>query len=134
MSNIAVRQTGIRYGDSRVWVYADQSEQRGRASVTLDMSKFTPATHYPKGYLPSGIVLGKITASGLYGPYDNTATDGREVAAGFLWDAFTPTDTTGKESAPLWVGVGLIQENKLPSGHGLDAAAKTDLAGWFKFF
>ncbi|MEV2222749.1 head decoration protein [Nocardia vinacea] len=103
-------------------------------NVTLDMTKFTAGTHYPKGYLPSGIVLGKITASGLYGPYDNAQTDGREVAAGFLWDAFTPTDLTGKEAAPLWVGVGLITEAKLPAGNGLDSAGKTDLASWFKFY
>ena len=30
--------------------------------------------------LPAGTPLGKITATGLYGPYDATATDGRETA------------------------------------------------------
>lgn len=130
MANIAVRTSGTGYGDSRVWVYADQSEQRGRASITLDITKFTAGTHYPNGYLPSGLVLGKVTATGLYGPYDNAAVDGREVAAGFLWDAFTPT--SDKEVAPLWVGVGLIKESKLPIA--IDTAGKTDLASWFKFF
>lgn len=134
MPNIAVRHTGTRYGDSRVWVYADISEQRGRASITLNMATFVAADHYPQGYLPSGLLLGKITATGLYGPYDATATDGREVAAGFLWDAFTPTDLTGNEAAPLWFGPGAIQENKLPANSGVDAAAKTALANWFKFF
>ncbi|KZM71068.1 head decoration protein [Nocardia terpenica] len=137
MANIAVRQTGTRYGDARVWVLWDQSEQRGRVNVTLDMTKFTAATHYPKGYLPSGIVLGQITQAGpnqgLYGPYDKNATDGREVPAGFLWNTFTPTDPAGREAAPLWVGIGLIKETKLPANSGLDAEAKTALS-WFKFF
>ncbi len=36
--------------------------------ITLDISAFTAPTHYPNGYIPSGIVLAKLT-SGLYGPY-----------------------------------------------------------------
>lgn len=51
-------------------------------SLTLDISKFVQGTHYPNGYIPSGTVLAKVTATGLYGPYDNTATDGREIEAG----------------------------------------------------
>ncbi|MFC9995743.1 head decoration protein [Nocardia sp. NPDC127526] len=131
MSNIATRKTGTFRGDSRAFVYADISAQAGRASVTLDMSKFT-SVQMPEGYLPSGIVLGKITATGKYGPYDKSAADGRETPAGFLWDAFAPTGPD--EAAPLWFGPGAIKESKLPAGHGLDAQAKTLLAAWFKFF
>ncbi|WP_067503842.1 hypothetical protein [Nocardia puris] len=95
------------------------------------MVLFTAAVQYPRGYLPSGIVLARAE-SGLYGPYDDSATDGRDLAAGFLWTAFTPS--ADREAAPLWVGVGLIQEDRLPPGHGLDESAKADLASWFKFF
>lgn len=35
-------------------------------SVTLDMSTFTKADHYPDGFLPSGLPLTK-RANGLYG-------------------------------------------------------------------
>lgn len=38
-------------------------------SITLDVSAFTSGTHYPNGFLLSGLPLGKITASGKYGPY-----------------------------------------------------------------
>jgi hypothetical protein len=41
-------------------------------SVTLDTSAFTPSIHYPDGYFKSGIGLAKITATGLYGPYNVT--------------------------------------------------------------
>ena len=51
-------------------------------SVTLDISKFVQGTHYPNGYIPSGTVLARVTATGLYGPYDSTASDGREVVTG----------------------------------------------------
>ena len=56
-------------------------------TVTLNTSTFTANTHYPNGYVPSGTVLGMITATGLYGPYDDTASDGRQTAVGFLYSA-----------------------------------------------
>jgi hypothetical protein len=58
-------------------------------SVTLDVSKFVSGTHYDAATktLKSGIGIAKITASSLYGPYDKTATDGRQNALyGFLLD------------------------------------------------
>ncbi|WP_109523675.1 MULTISPECIES: head decoration protein [Nocardia] len=134
MSNIAVRKTGTFYGDSRAAALGDISGQPGRISVTLDMTKFVAATQAPKGYLPSLLILGKVTATGLYGIHDSTASDGREVAAGFLWDAFAPSDWTGKEAAALWVGPGLIKESRLPAASGIGTKAKTDLAAWFKFY
>lgn len=133
MSTIAIRKTGTFYGDSRTFALGDISGQPGRVTVTLDMTKFTAATHAPKGFLPSGLILGKITASGLFGIHDPAANDGREVAAGFLWDAFAPVDWTGKEATALWVGPGVIKENKLPAASGVGVKAKTDLASWFKF-
>jgi hypothetical protein len=36
--------------------------------------------------LSPGQVLGKLTATGKYVPFDNTATDGRESAAGVLYN------------------------------------------------
>ncbi|MBT2412631.1 head decoration protein [Streptomyces sp. ISL-12] len=98
-------------------------------SVTLDVSKFTQATHYPDGYIKSGIPLGKVTASGQYGPYDGAATDGREALVGFL---FTAQDVDARQVASTSV-VGsmlihcFIREAKLPVA--VDAAGKTDVAG-----
>jgi hypothetical protein len=96
-------------------------------SVTLDVSKFTANTHYPAGFIKSGIPLGKVTATGLYGPYDNAATDGRETCVGFL---FTAQDVNARQVASTKV-VGsmllhcFIREAKLPVP--IDAAGKTDL-------
>ncbi|KPC89943.1 K structural protein [Streptomyces sp. NRRL F-6602] len=98
-------------------------------SVTLDVSKFTKATHYPDGYLKSGIPLGKVTASGLYGPYDGAASDGREGLVGFL---FTAQDVDARRVASTKV-VGsmlihcFIREAKLPVS--VDADGKTAVAG-----
>lgn len=129
MTNIAVRLTGQFTAENRSYVYADPGVWT-RGSVTLDVSKFVQATHYPNGYIPSGTVLGKVTATGKYGPYSNTANDGRETAVGILWDSTTVTGT--EEAAPIWL-TGFVREAKLPASSGLDAAGKTDLAAWFKF-
>lgn len=40
-----------------------------------------------QGVLPTGCILGKVTATGLYFAYDGTATDGRQVALGVLRDS-----------------------------------------------
>ena len=51
---------------------------------TIDISAFTPATHYPNGYIPSGTPVAIV--AGLAVPYDVTAgtTAGAGVLAGFV--------------------------------------------------
>lgn len=40
---------------------------------TLDYSAFTPGTHFPNGYVPSGLPVAEIAATGLYGPWAGAA-------------------------------------------------------------
>lgn len=102
--------------------------QVGRTQGALDLALFTAGTHYPSGYMPSGLVLGRVTASGLLGPYSNTATDGRETAAGILFDDVSvPSVLTHRITVALVDCYAVISEARLPTGHGLDAAAKADL-------
>lgn len=54
--------------DDQKWLGSAHGTDMARP-VTLDISAFTEGTHFPDGYLPSGLPLGKITATGLYGPY-----------------------------------------------------------------
>jgi len=59
-------------------------------SIALAVSAFTASTHYPNGYFPSGLPLGKYTSganSGKYGPYTAGAADGSQNLAGFLLTA-----------------------------------------------
>jgi hypothetical protein len=118
--------------DDQSWLGSAEGTDRA-TSITLDTSTFTSGTHYPDGYFKSGIILGKITASGLYAPYNNAAADGTEVAAGLLLcavDAPAAT-TTDVQAAMLWHGRVLV--SKLPIAEGTvggpDAggAYKTDL-------
>lgn len=121
------------YGaENRAWLGTQHGTQANR-SITLDVALFTQATHYPDGQIPSGILLGKVTATGLYGPYSAAATDGRQNPAGFLFDTTRVATGAKRLGAPLyWHGA--VVESKLPAGHGVDAAAKTALRGAIHVF
>lgn len=128
MTSLNVTRTTLQ-AENRSWLRGPHGTEPGaNPNVTLDVSKFTAGIHYPNGFIPSGIVLGKITASGKYGPYEAAATDGRETAAGFLFGSLTVQGT-----APIASGLvmhGFVNAAKLPlqSGIGaLDAAARVDL-------
>jgi hypothetical protein len=117
--------------EDQSWLASAHGTDAAR-SITLDTSAFTSGTHYPNGYFPSGLPLGKITASGKYAPYNNAAADGTEVLAGFLFTSVKApsVNTIDPQGALLWHGA--VVESKLPIA--VDAAGKTDLAGYIKFF
>jgi hypothetical protein len=72
--------TSTTVGRDQTWLGSDHGLSAGQTR-TLDITKFTSGTHYDatNKVLYGGIALAKITASGLYGPYDATAEDGRET-------------------------------------------------------
>ncbi|MCZ9884144.1 head decoration protein [Arthrobacter sp. B2a2-09] len=102
-------------------------------SITLDISTFTPGTHYPNGFIPSGTVVGKITATNLYGPYDDAAVDGRAVARGFTarYTKVPNPANTAVDAGSALRFAGVVKESKLPIT--IDAAGKVDLASWIRF-
>lgn len=65
--SINVKSTSIAVGDDS-WLAGRHGTDDIR-SITLDISAFTEGTHYPNGFLKSGLPLGEITASGKFGPY-----------------------------------------------------------------
>lgn len=104
---------------------------------TLDITLFNAAQHYANGYIPSGTVLGKVTATSKWGPYLSTAGDGRQIAAAILRFSIQVTRYDG--TLPANVGFdglvhGKVDASKLPFTSGtaalggyLDAAAQTAL-------
>jgi hypothetical protein len=112
--------------EDRSWLGSAHGTEATR-TITLDVSAFTEATHYPDGYIPSGTVVGRITATGLYGPYVDAAVDGTGVAAGFLFNSI-PINGTADVGAPL-LEHGMVIEDRLPANSGYDAAAGTNMAG-----
>lgn len=135
MTDISVQTTSYQV-ENRSWLLSPHGTEPGTTpSITLDVSAFTAATHYPNGYFPSGIVLGVITATGLYGPYDDTAVDGRQTAAGILFNSPkvpNTADTTKDVGAAMLVH-GFVKIAKLPIANGatgrgyIDANGQADL-------
>lgn len=70
---------------TEAWTVEDRSWLASRdgtavtQTITLDVAAFTPGTHYPNGFIPSGVLVGKITASGLYGPYAGSSNEVQAV-------------------------------------------------------
>lgn len=124
-------QTTETFGqDDQSWLGSAHGTDAARP-ITLDTSAFTAGTHYPNGYFPSGLVLGKITATGLYAPYADGASDGTQTAVGFLFTAVKApsVNTIDVQGALLWHGA-VIKAN-LPIPASLDAAGIVDLAAKF---
>lgn len=130
-TDISMQTTSYQVGN-RQWLLAEPDV---KLDVTLDPSKFTAGTHYPNGYLPSGTVIGKVTATGLFGPYDDAASDGRQTAYGLTYGDARFVRQNGTTAAKVGISAvvydTVVSVGKLPfqSGTGsIDANGKADLA------
>jgi hypothetical protein len=131
--NLAIRTSAFAAGEKQDWLGSQHGTQNAD-SITLKASAF--AASFPTGTVPSGVVLGKITATGLYAPYLTGNVDGTQTPLGHL---FTTVDLTAggtqvasdTPGALLWHGE-VVQAN-LPTSHGLDAGAITALKGSIKY-
>lgn len=87
----------------------------------------------PTTTLRRGLVLGKITASGKFAQYDNSATDGTQTADGVLEeqeDLVNEETNAAVDTQGVMMWHGRVSEASLI---GIDSAGKTDLAGRFYF-
>lgn len=125
MSTDISLQTRSYQVDDRRWLLAEPDV---KLNVTLDPSKFTAGTHYPNGYLPSGTVIGKVTATGLFGPYDAAATDGTQAAYGLTYGTATFVRQDGTTAAKVGISAVVydtaVSVGKLPfpTGSGTKGA------------
>lgn len=132
MTSISPRTSGGPVTDDPSWIGSGHGTDTNK-TVTLDISKFDAETHYPNGFLPSGLPLGKITATGLYGPYDAAVdpADGTENLDCFLYSPLTvESGVTAVSGAGFTHGP--IVEANLPIE--VDAGGKADVAAriWFE--
>ena len=129
MANISPRTSAVPSIDDPSWLHSEVGVD-ANLTGTLDVATFTEATHFPNGFVPSGTPVGKVTATGLYGPYDDGATDGTDTLLGFVYaPAYveTATDTIGF----ALYHYGVVVEANLPIA--VDAAGKADVAAFMKF-
>ena len=76
-------KTDIIGSGDQSWLGSDHGIFNGRTEL-LDISTFTANTHYPNGYIPSGLPVAKV--GGVLVPYDPTegTTTGAGILAGFV--------------------------------------------------
>jgi len=98
-----------------------------RSGITLDASTAVEDGEGLKVW-PAGMVLAKISANDKYSFYDDGASDGTEVAIGFLMEEINLGD--GDLTVSLLTHGSVIVARL----SGLDAAARADLAGRFFWF
>jgi len=121
----SVRTVKTLVGEDQRWIGNGGMPIGTPRSIVLDRSAFDldPDTgDFPNGMIPSGVYLSRITATGLYGPYD-----GDPAAAGLLF-ASIPYDRNSEgdlAAALFWSGEVLVQY--LPENSGHDSGAETDL-------
>lgn len=108
--SITKSATGVKQ-DTR-WRISAHGEDSARPGQ-LDISTLT-AAHKVDGRAPSGLALGQITASKLYGPYDADATDGRQTLAGFLNDNEGVEVPAGSKPTIAVFKHGIVKPSVLP--------------------
>lgn len=110
------------------WLGSGHGIRNARTEI-LDISAFTAATHYPNGYIPSGMPVAKV--GGVLVPYDATeaTVTGAGILAGFVLTDIplrvTPGTTapaTEDQNVPL-LDHGRVKVAKLPITFVRPAAA-----------
>ncbi len=117
--------------DNQTWKAAAHGTDLAR-SISVDAALFTPATHAPNGYLPSGLPVARVTATGLYGPYTPGGSGGLQTFAGLLEvNTILPSPNTGA------VGTALFEHGRAVKANvpiiTIDSAAETAAAGRLTF-
>lgn len=130
----SIRTKATLVNDNQSWIGNGGKPAMAPRSIVLDRSAFNlAAAPLDKGFFPSGIVVGRITATGLYGPYTDAGAGGLDTAAGLIFAAVPyDRDSTGDLAAALFFAGEVIVAN-LPTGHGLTTAARADLAAHIAF-
>lgn len=98
------------------WLGSAHGLRNGRTS-TIKASNFTAATHYPNGYLPSGLAV-NAADEGDIKPF--TGADGEEL--GFLLTDQVVKASTDTFPAPI-LRHGLVRTSKLPVALPADTAS-----------
>lgn len=99
------------------WLLSEAEGQRSRDVVTVTIAGAVA--------LPSGTVLGKITASGKFIKYLDGAADGSQTAAAILLNSLPGTN--GDYKATVFNTDAEVIGAMLNGGAGVDANGKADL-------
>lgn len=103
MTDITVTSSSLQ-AENRSWLRGPSGTGPGEnPGITIDAALFTPATHFPNGYLPSGTVI-----SPAGGPYSGAGASG-----GILFGALIIKTPTSKVGGALLIR-GDVRTTRLP--------------------
>lgn len=119
------------------WLVSD-IEKVLHVTVQIDLAAVDPdlPATYPAGLLRSGLILGKVTATGVYKEYDDGDSDGTEVATGILLHPVYLRNPLTKAAfasgtkvfGEMVVGNAIVDGSGIDGSDGnLDANGRTDL-------
>jgi hypothetical protein len=116
----------------QTWLGSEHGTTNAR-SVTIVTSTLTPATHFPNGFLPSGLPLAQYTGGpnvGKYTVYASGGANGAGTLVGFLLDS-VPVHDPAADAVGALLDHGRIVLAKLPIA--VDGAGQSAVAGriWF---
>lgn len=107
-------KTEVFGGEDMSWLASAHGIRNAR-TATIDISAFTKSTHYPDGFLPSGLPV-NVATEGAIKPW----TDKEGEQLGFL---LTNQGTDGATDIPAPIlRHGLVKTAKLPGGAFTHAA------------
>lgn len=92
--------------DDQSWLGSAHGTNAG-VTITLDLTTFAKETHYPDGFLKSGLPLSQ-RASGSWG-----LAEAEKLGGFLLTPVAVPADTSVKVGASAFVH-GVVREGKLP--------------------
>lgn len=99
MSDISIRTTKTLLNEDQRWLYGGK-EDGPNLSIILDRSSFDLVSAFPNGFIPSGIALAKVVATGLYIPYVNQTNPSYSVTVNATSGTWTVT-VDGETSAAV---------------------------------
>lgn len=108
-------------GGDQSWLASDHGIFNCRTAV-IDVSTFTKATHYPDGYLPSGLEV-NVASETAVKPWTGAAGE----KLGYLFTD-QPTDGATDFGAPI-LRHGLVKTARLPIKH-IDPTNPADASGF----
>lgn len=123
--NLSIKRKSYGAAENQEWLGSAHGTQ-SMNSITLDAAACIAL--FPTGLVPSGIKLGKITATGLYAPALEAGTNGSEDVLGHLFTtvdftasgAIAPASAVNTPASIMWHGE--VRTSKMPVVAGVAVA------------
>jgi hypothetical protein len=89
MSDVSIRTVGTYLNEDQRWLYGGKPDGPN-LDIVLDRSGFDLVTAFPNGFIPSGVALAEVAATGLYVPYAGDS-ESASIAVNATGGTFTIT-------------------------------------------